>query len=164
MANRKVKFDFDPLEGIDVELSSTQKSALLEDISNFVLESVLSDIGDSRSPVTGGYWKNLSPEYAAKKYGGEPRRGVKSNLELHGDLLDSIKVIRNGSKLRITVDESEQPKADGHNNFSGKSSLPRRPFIPDENRGENFRRDIRDGIEEVIKAFIEDEGLNAKPD
>lgn len=164
MANRKVKFDFNPLteywNGDDLtrKLDDSQKKNLLDDIANYVLDSVLSRVGDSSSPVAGqpARWKGLSAEYA-KSIGKKP--GAPSTLELHGDLLDSIKVVRNGTGLRLTVDESEQPKADGHNNFSGKSNLPRRAFVPDEKRGEDFRPDIKEGIREVIQNFLDDEGV-----
>lgn len=150
MANRLVKFDFDPLEDLDVTLKPSDKKELLGLIADYVHESILSDVGDSVSPVTGREFKKLSKQYAEREHDGDRT----SHLELEGDLLDSIKVTPIGSKIRATVDESEQPKADGHNNFTGKSKLPRRPFIPDEKRGEDFRSSIKKGIKEIIDDFL----------
>jgi len=143
-----VKFDFDPFEGF--ELTKGQKSDLTEDISAFVKESVLDAVGSGRTPVAGGaFKKNLSPVYAKKT-------GKKiSNLELTGDLLDSLEVkVVKGHKMRLTVSESEQDQADGHNNFSGKSNLPERQFIPNADRGQDFKKDIKKGIKEIIEDYL----------
>lgn len=158
MASRKVKFDFKPSDYVDgVRFKSeSQKKSVMADISDFVVESILKFVGKSKSPVTGSVFKGLSKDYAKKKVA---EGGVaKANLELHGNLLDSVKVIKKSDNvLRLTVDDSEMGKADGHNNFSGESKLPRRPFIPNADRGEDFAKPIRDGIEKIILRAIKED-------
>jgi len=149
----KVQYDFDPLEDLDVELTNDQKDRLLEGVSDYLLESILSDVGDARSPVSGRAFPKLSAEYAK-----EVGRKI-ATLELTGDLLDSVQVVRKGNRLRVTVPEDEQGKADGHNNFSGESALPLRQFIPDAAKDQTFRPAIKAGIKEVIQDFLEEEGL-----
>lgn len=147
---RKVKYDFNPLAQIDIRLSSDEKDDLLDRISNYVLESVLSDVGEARSPVTGKPFPKLSKDYAEKV-----GRKV-ATLELTGDMLDSLKIERKKSLLRLTVPDDEQGKADGHNNFSGESPLPERKFIPDAEAGESFRPEIIGGIKDIIDEFIQE--------
>jgi hypothetical protein len=150
MARRLVKFDFNPLGGIGVKLPSDKRDEILEDVSNYVLESVLEKIGDSESPVTGKSFKRLSKRYAEKV-----DRKI-ATMDETGELLDSIEVRRIGNKLRLTVSDDKQPIADGHNDFSGASQLPRRPFIPDEKRGEDFTKEIRKGIQDIIDEHLDE--------
>ena len=147
----KVEYVFDPFEiaGIDDNLSKREKSKVLEEIAAYVHESVLSYIGDSKSPVSGRKFPLLDEEYANKEHGGNRV----SHLELDGDLLDSIVVKKKGNELILTVSQDQQGKADGHNNFTGKSKLPLRQFIPKEDQ--NFVPEIRNGIKSIIKDAIE---------
>lgn len=155
----KVEFVFDPFElvGLTEKKEDAKRSDIadiLDRVSDFILESVLVDIGDKRSPVTGRNFVKLSQDYAKfKKKEGHP---AIPNLLFTGDLLDSIKVVKQKGMLKLTVEEDQQGKADGHNNFSGQSELPRRPFIPNKKAGETFRPEIRDGIAQIINDVLEE--------
>lgn len=145
----KVAFEFDPFELVGRDKSEAtreQRREILDQVADYVLESVLSDVGDSRSPVTGKAFKKLDSDYAKKKKadGGTPV----ANLLMDGDLLDSLLVKKKGEKLILTVSEDQMGKADGHNNHSGDSPLPKRQFIPEEDQ--TFRPSIRSGIEAII--------------
>lgn len=59
-----------------------------------------------------------------------------------------------GDKIEIGVFGEDAGKADGHNNFSGKSKLPQRRFLPD--KGQEFNGDIRSLIDDTINTFIAD--------
>lgn len=152
----KVEYKFDPFKitGIDDEgLTKAQKKSILDDIADLVLTSVLDSVGSSKSPVSGhGSFKSLNKDYAEREHGGD----TKCKLELSGSMLDGLKVKNLGDELVLTVSEKQQPKADGHNNFSGESKLPLRRFIPKEDDGETFdkkiiqeiRLQLRDAIDE----------------
>lgn len=158
MARRKVKFDFDPFEIAGVSKRKIMNvEEVLEDVEDYVITQVLSKVGDSVSPVSGqGRFRGLSKEY--KEFKASQGAGTKANLELDGDLLNSLKVeFVKGGKLRLTVDEDQVGKADGHNNFSGKSRLPRRAFIPDESKKETFKKDILSGIRSVVRSVAEED-------
>ena len=154
---RKVAFEFDPFEmaGIDKSsLDSRLVNEALSDIQDFVLESVLSDTAAQRSAVTGRPFAKLSPDYAKVKKG----KGGKPvpNLELDGDLLSSLKVVKKSKgRLVLTVDDDQGDKADGHNNHSGDSPLPERKFIPSDDNGESFRPAIRNGIKDLVMMAVE---------
>ena len=157
MSKREVAYEFDPFDiaGVDPDtLTASQRKAVLDEVTDFILESVLLDVAESRSPVTGRAFKGLNKDYRAIKEdeGGTPV----PNLELTGDLMDSLEVVKGKrGKLVLTVSDDQQGKADGHNNHSGDSKLPRRPFIPDAARGETFRPKIREGIEAIIEDLLE---------
>lgn len=155
---RKVKFDFNPFSQTfsGVRLKGEKRQRALDEIKEFVLEQVLAKVGSSNSPVSGqSRFRRLSSEYRKEKLaeGGSGQ----ADLELTGALLDSLKINElRGSTLRLTVDSDQQPKADGHNNFSGKSELPRRAFIPDADKNEKFKADIMQGINRIVRRFSED--------
>jgi phage gpG-like protein len=152
----KVEYEFNPFKitGVDdSELTKAQKKDILDDIADLVLTSVLDKVGSGESPVKGhGKFKLLNKEYADKEHGGKRV----SHLELNGDMLDSLKVIVKGDRLLLTVDEDQQPKADGHNNFSGDSLIPTRRFIPFAKDGETFKKDIMEEMEAHIKDKIDE--------
>lgn len=103
-------------------------------------------VGESKSPLDGSRYKALSPEYKKqKKADGAP--GV-PNLDLTGDMLGSLEYRETPTGIEIGVFGKEAPKADGHNNFSGDSTLPERRFLPGE--GESFRPGITKEVEAII--------------
>jgi hypothetical protein len=157
---KKVEYKFDPLKIAGVKKSDVPKRALddiLSKVADYVKESVLSYVADEESPVSGrGAFKALSKksEYTEEKK--DLVGNTKANLENTGALLDSVKVVGNGSALVLTVDSDQMGKADGHNNHSGDSNLPTRRFIPKAKDGETFKRDILDGIKQIVKDEIDD--------
>lgn len=152
--SKKIRFEFEPLKGLDVNLSRSKKQELLKDIADYLHESVLSKIGDGESPVKGEKFPKLKKEYAKKEHGGDRT----PHLELHGDLLDSIDTEVKGDKIILGVDSSEEEKADGHNQLTSKAKswadsrdFPKRRFIPDEDQ--EFKRDIQAGIDSIIEDY-----------
>ncbi len=157
----KIEYKFDPFElaGIDrSELSKSKVDDVLETVSNYVLESVLSDVGGRRSPVTGDTFKALSPSYKAikKKKGGTPV----ANLELDGDMLNALKIKKSSGELSLFIPSGKQAlKADNHNKFSPESKgtpVPARKFIPNESENESFRPAIIKGIKSIIKDALDE--------
>lgn len=153
----KVVFEFDPFEmsGLDKPGSKRDKAKALTEIADFVRDEILQYVGDGKSPVFGGEWKkSLSKEYKERK--GELSSSTIANMELTGDLLDALEARVVGNKIKVGwFGGEEAAKADGHNNFSGESSLPTRQSIPKE--GETFKRDIVQGIKAIAKEFVEED-------
>jgi hypothetical protein len=152
----KVVYEFDPFEltGVDKPDSRKDKSQAMRDIAEYVRDEILQYVGDGSSPVSGrGKFKALSPEYKKIK---EEISGVGfSNMELYGDMLDSLEIRITGNKIAVGwFGGDEAAKADGHNNFSGDSSLPVRRSIPNAKDGETFKRDIVKGMKEIAKEFL----------
>ncbi len=152
--SKSVKYEFDPFELVKAEpLPRGMKQYAMEDIADFVLESVLVNVGDQNSPVSGHYggFRKLSKEYKKRKdsEGGTPV----PNLELSGEMLSALEVKRKGATLVLQISGKEAGKADGHNNHSGDSDLPLRRFIPKEKDEETFKRDILSGIARIIESY-----------
>ena len=154
--SRKVEYIFDPFEITNRDpLPKDKRAEALDDISNFVLETVLQHVGESTSPVSGRYGKfqALSKAWKAKKEeeGGTPI----PNLEFTGSMLSALECNIKGGKLVLRIKGSESDKADGHNNHSGESKIPTRRFIPLESDGETFKKEIINGIKTIIDTYEE---------
>lgn len=76
-------------------------------------------------------------------------------MEFEGDLLDSLTFEETSDGIKIGWFGDQAPKADGHNNFSGKSSLPVRQTLP--RVGEQFRPSIHREIEKIVADAVADE-------
>lgn len=149
----RIFYEFDPFKETGTNpLKGSELRDAKEKIANFVKEQVLDYVGSGKTPVSGGAWKRtLSPEY--KKIKAKSSSATFANMEYKGDLLDALDVsIDSGTKLSLEVTGSDQvAKADGHNNFSGKSDLPARDFIP--KSGQSFKKPILDGIKSIIASY-----------
>lgn len=155
---RKIAYEFDPFEVLGVERPSTKSAAreALNEMADYVRTEVLNYVGEGRSPVAGGQWKrSLSPEYKKIK---QKISGVGyANLELYGDMLDALDcVVTSRGTLSLEIRGPEADKADGHNNFSGKSQLPAREFIPNEDKNQTLKRPILTGLREIAKNFLDE--------
>jgi hypothetical protein len=128
-------------------LSKSDKADTLREIGDFILENTLLNVGSSKSPIKGGAaFKPLSPLYAKLK---QSEVGNKlANLELTGEMLDSLDYKILDDKITIGIFGKSAPKADGHNNLSGKSKLPQRSFLP--KKGEEYKSDIAKEISRII--------------
>jgi len=129
------------------------KDAFKEEVGNYIVEQILEDASNSRSSVSGKLWKGLSKDYKAEK--AKISGSLKANLELHGNMLDSLtfKKYRDGIEVGF-FDKNEAQKADNHNKFSSKSKktkLPKRQSIPKKN--ENFRKSILNEIDAIKEEF-----------
>lgn len=155
MAIKKISYELNPFREFGIKVPKQNKAEALEEIRDYLLEQVLSYVGDGTSPVEGESWKRaLSKEYKKKK--SEQSSATYANLELTGAMLDALEVKElNSEKLALGIFDADQaPKADGHNNHSGKSELPRRRFIPSE--GQSFKKPITQGIKEILMRYSED--------
>jgi hypothetical protein len=150
--SQKVEFTFDPIgiTGADpAEFTEDQVDAIRDQVSDFVLTQVLSDASAQVSSVDGSKWEPLTKNYAMRKkaQGGKPI----ANLELTGDYLSSFKMVKRASgALTLTVDADQMGKADGHNDHSGESPLPRRRSIPSADDGDVFSERIMAGIADIV--------------
>ena len=135
----------DELEG----LSRAQRREVLDQIGELLVEQILDFVGGAKSPVSGNAFPKLSLEYAKRKR--EEAGNTLANLDVTGDMLEALDYRIQGDKIEIGVFGDQAPKADGHCNISGDSSLPRRRFIPTE--GETFDRAIRDLVKQTVNTY-----------
>lgn len=151
----KVAFEFDPFEKTGIDVPRNRREEALAEVAEYIKEEVLSYVGDGESPVSGGrFKKTLKPEYKKRKEA-EGGSGV-ADLELTGEMLDALDVVvKSRNKLSLQIEGDEAPKADGHNNHSGLSSLPERKFIP--KKDETLKRDIWQGVKGILEKYTGDE-------
>ena len=132
-------------------IPTTSQSRAKEDVGEFVRNEILRFVAEGKSPVAGrGAFDKLSSDYADAKKGGNRT----SNLELEGDMLDALKYEVTATGIEVGIfDSNEAPKADGHNNFSGRSKLPTRRFIP--SGTEDFNGRIMTGVRQILDRYKE---------
>lgn len=130
-------------------LNNQTKAKIKNEVGEYIIGEILDRVATGKTPVSKEKnFKALDPAYAKAKKGGDRT----PNLELEGDMLDALEFKRTKSGVEIGVFKSgEVPKADGHNNFSGKSKLPRRRFIPEANQ--KFKRDIEQGVKRIVQEY-----------
>lgn len=154
---KAVKFTFNPFEATGISVPFSEKKSALRTVSQFVLEQVLSKVGEATSPVTktgkseGRKFPSLNPDYA--KFKRKKRASPIANLELSGKMLDALRTNFTGNRVTLEIKGKQAGKADGHNDHSGKSTLPLRRFIPKKN--ETFTSDILSGIAKILREHEE---------
>jgi phage gpG-like protein len=138
----------DQTKEIDLDFSGVPQAEIIDlkrEIAEVVIDEIQSYLAKGESPVDGQSFPSLSKKYAESEKNGNRT----PNLNLQGDLWDSLAVEFDDSKMIVGVfDKRETPKADGHNNFSGDSKLPQRRFIP--NKDESFRPAIMRKVQTLI--------------
>lgn len=135
----------DALEG----LNKSQQREVLDQVGELLVTQVLEYVAGSKSPVDGSKFVSLSDEYAKKKK--EETGSDAPNLDLTGEMLSSLDYKIVGQAIELGVYGDDAGKADGHNNFSGKSKLPKRQFLPEE--GQLFDDKIVDIVNEAIELY-----------
>ena len=133
------------------EVPHRNKSKVKKEIGDYIIEEILLSVSKEKSPIkNGSYKKGLSTEYRKIK------GSNKANLELEGDLLDSL-VSKNkkGDEIEIGIFNKEQTgKADGHNQMHKEHpTLPKRQFIPNEKQ--SFKKNIMNGVQKIIEQYKE---------
>jgi hypothetical protein len=162
----KIEYSFNPFELVDPgfdtdKMPRAKKSEMLDQIADFILDSVREDCESLKSPVDGSKFPKLSPEYKAKK----KKLGGSGNpdLELTGSMLNGIKTKSSASTDEVKIyvtGRQNQLKADNHNKFSSESkgtSVPARKFIPNDDEDETFRPGILRGIKSIVSEFMDEE-------
>ena len=150
----KAEYKFNPFEiaGVRPPKDSSVRDSILENVAEFVRDSILDHAGDAKSPVKNGPWKkSLTPAY--KDIKAEESSSKKANLELSGELLDAVDFRIDGNNIIEGVFDGNVGKAEGNNigsygRRSGNKSKARR-FIP--LRGETWNQTITRGIKDLVQ-------------
>jgi hypothetical protein len=140
---------------VDVPSNTTKpKDEVLDEIGQYLVDSILDYVGEGKSPVSGyPSFKKLSAEYAKNMKAGDDN----PNLDLTGSMLDSLGFRVSGDTINIGIfgGSADKTKAFAHNTgFEGhpvleSKSLIRR-FIPDDESGEVFKKDILSGVDRIL--------------
>ena len=149
----RVAYEFNPFKKTGIRVQADRREEALEAVSEFVKESVLDFVGSGRSPVAKGKWrKGLSKGYKSVK--AEQSSVRFSNLELTGEMLDSLDARVKGNTVIVGIEDDQAGKADGNNRgtYGGKGGDKfKREFIP--KRGQTFRKIIMDGVRDILRGI-----------
>lgn len=147
----EVSYDFFLPEDILEDLSEDKRQALIDEVGEYLLDSILDYVGEAKTPVKGGKFKaTLNQAYADREKAGDNA----ANLDLNGDMLNALEIKADYESGKITIgifDEGQTPKAYNHN---VGDTLPKRQFIPDE--GQSFKPEILKGVRRIIQEYIDD--------
>ncbi|MBL0320683.1 MAG: hypothetical protein IPP74_15520 [Alphaproteobacteria bacterium] len=137
----------------DLTLDRDTKKQIQQDVGEFLVEKILESVSSRTSPIAGGtYKKTLSPEY--KKHKQAEGGSSVADLKLTGIMLDELGFKKTEDGILLGVFGDAAPRADGHSNLSGESTLPERKFLP--NIDEEFKSSIQSGVERIIADAIAD--------
>lgn len=136
-------------------IPSDKIAAAKQEVGDYLIEEILRNVGDGKSPVQGERWKRLSDKYADDFKGGNRT----PTMQLYGDLLDSLKAEDVGGELiKVGHFGGQAPKADGHNQHSVEAKIwasakdfPKRRYIPDD--GQKFKSNIESGINDILSGY-----------
>lgn len=139
-----------------LDVPPSERQAAKQEVADFLENEIIRYVTRGESPVEGeGRFQKLNKDYAKKEKGGNTR----ANLQLEGDLLDSLLAKSTyGTKLKVGHEGGQAPKADGHNqlsaeakNWANKTGFPKRRYIPDEDQ--TFKGPILTEVRSIIDEF-----------
>ncbi len=134
-------------------LTRSQKKRIKDQAGDLIVQTILTRASAASSPIRGGSWKaTLSKEY--KKLKRAAGGSSIADMDLTGGMLEALGFVRTADGIRLRIKGKAALRADGHNNFSGNSSLPTRQSLPQE--GDKFK----DGVERDIDNLIADMLIN----
>jgi len=136
----------------DVVASQRVKKKIKRDVGDLLVEHTLDSLASATTPVAGAaFKKTLSKDYKKRK--ASAGLGTKANLEFTGSMTEKLTYKQTDTGIEIGVfKDKDAAKADGHNNFSGQSKLPRRKFLPQE--GDQYKSTIKQQVEDIIFEHI----------
>lgn len=135
-------------------LSQRTREKIKNNVGEFLVEQTLDAVSSEKSPVSGESWPKLRKgPYRDRK--AALNGNTRANMELEGDMLDSLKFRKVDEGIEIGFFNSEAAKADGHNKFSGReNNAPKRRFLP--KTGQNYSQEIRGEIKKIALDAIAD--------
>lgn len=161
MAKANYKFDPFTFIGLKKPDDPSVRREALQAMGEFLRDSVLDHVADSKSPVSGGPWKKaLSKAY--KDVISDFSSVLRANLELSGSMLDALDFKIEGDQINFGVfDDNLVGRAEGNNIGSygqgrGNRSKARR-FIPLSR--EKFNPEIRSGMRNIAEDIIGEEDV-----
>lgn len=142
----------------DLEISKEALKKIQNDVGEFLVEQVLGYVSEGKSPVSGESFPGLSKKYKIEKQA-EGLPGI-PNMELKGDMLDSLTFKPTEEGVKVGFFGSEAWKADGHLKFSGETNhTPQRRFLPA--AGQSYKSDITQEIKNIVaERVLDDAGLS----
>ena len=120
-----------------------------QEVGEYLVNETIRYMEEGRSPVAGEQpLSKLGKDYAADEHNGDRT----PTLNATGRLRESLQFRSTDKGVEIGIfHKSQQGKADGHNNFSGKSQLPQRRFVPLSRQ--SYRSEIMANVDRILTAY-----------
>jgi hypothetical protein len=133
------------------QIPSSLRSDLVNEVGDYLVQSILDYVGEAKSPVAGGKYKStLSDAYANSQKNGD----TMANLDLNGDMLNALTFKTNAATGKVTVGIFDNDQAIKSYNHNVGDTLPKRQFIPDEDQ--LLKAEIIRGVKRIIQDYLED--------
>jgi hypothetical protein len=149
IAKDETSFIFE-IPNID-QVSDNLRSDLVNEVGDYLIQSILDYVGEAKSPVAGGKYKaTLSESYAKSQKMGD----TMANLDLNGDMLNALTFKTNADNGTVTVGIFEESQAVKSYNHNVGDTLPQRQFIPGEDQ--LLKAEIIRGVRRILKGYLEE--------
>jgi hypothetical protein len=149
ISKEEVSFDYE-IPNYD-KVPEDRRSELLNEIGEYLVDSILDYVGEAKSPVSGGKYKSeLNEKYAdAKKMGDRL-----ANLDLNGDMLQALTFDPNEEDGVLSIGVFDDAQAIKLYNHNQGDTLPRRQVIPEDDQ--YLKAEIIRGVKRIIQEYIEE--------
>jgi hypothetical protein len=135
-------------------LTGLTKARIREEVGEYLVEQTLAAMGEKKSPIAGAPpFPPLSKNYKKRKL--QEVGSGEANLEFDGQMKDETDYKDTKDGIKIGVFGERAGAADGHNNLSGNSNLPRRQFLPDE--GQTYKANISREVERIVADILSEQ-------
>jgi hypothetical protein len=140
------------------DIPESERESALEEIAQFIRDSILDYVGEGKSPIAGGTYKGkLSKVYADLEKGGD----TLANLDLNGDMLDALEYRIEDDRVIIGIFKADQAIKsyahntgyEGHPTLEGKGYV--REFIPKDDQ--MLKAEIIRGVGRIIEDYLDGE-------
>jgi len=133
------------------QVPSNLRSDLVNEVGDYLVQSILDYVGEAKSPVAGGKYKaTLNEDYANSMKNGDRL----ANLDLNGDMLNALTFKTNAATGKVTVGIFDDEQAIKSYNHNKGDTLPKRQFIPDEDQ--LLQAEIIRGVKRILEGYLED--------
>lgn len=149
ISKEETSFTFE-IPNID-QVPDSLRSDLVNEVGDYLVQSILDYVGEAKSPVAGGKYKaTLSESYANSQKMGD----TMANLDLNGDMLNALTFKTNAENGTVTVGIFEDTQAIKSYNHNTGDTLPQRQFIPGEDQ--LLKAEIIRGVRRILQGYIEE--------
>jgi len=123
------------------QVPSNLRSDLVNEVGDYLVQSILDYVGEAKSPVAGGKYKSTLSDLYAKS-------------QKNGDMLNALTFKTNAATGKVTVGIFDDDQAIKSYNHNKGDTLPKRQFIPDEDQ--LLKAEIIRGVKRILQDYLED--------
>ena len=143
------------------KLPADVKERIRDEVGTYLVEQTQIALAERKSPVSGEAIRALTSK-SYKEFKKREVGNTNADLEFSGQMKDEIDFRPTAEGIKIGVFGDRAGAADGHNNFSGRSQLPKRRFLPAENQV--YKQEIQKTVKQIVTDIVTEEMAFTKDD